>query len=328
MAVSGPDGGPYTVTFGGTLGGDNISTLESSGAGLSGGAKTATVSTLVTGGSFEVCVQAAGDVCMAGDPGTTLGHFRGTIPGLAEDASGAIYVVDGPSGNATGSNHWVQKLTPSGSTFVPTLFGTDEVQKLTVNAGSGQFRLSFGTEPVTTTGTGNLTAGSTVVTNVSTNTGHFAVGESIHEGPGGNTFYIPLNTVITAVGANTITMSKPARSTTKESPLFSNTPYVTPDLQFDSAPSAVEAALNALPSVGAAGGSVTVSGGAGDPAAKLALHDRVFGRQFPQRRRSPDKDGKRRQSIGRWQRSRSGSGDCRHRRRWGPPRNRRAEHTR
>ena len=274
VAVSGPNGGPYTITFGGTHGGDNVPALGAAAAGLSGGEKTATISTVTNGGAFEVCVQAAADVCKEGEPGSALGHFQGHLPGIAEDSSGAVYVVDA-AGGFQFSNDWVQKFTPSGPGFVPSVFGSDEVQHLAVNAGSGQFRLSFGAErpgesPLKgTTGTGNLVQGSNLITNVVTKNGRFVVGQPISEAQGlvGNNFYIPTNSVITAVSSNTITMSKPAKLSHAELVIYSTNPYTTPDLAFDSPPAAVEAALDALPSVGAAGGSVTVSGGVGDPGA-------------------------------------------------------------
>jgi hypothetical protein len=262
--VAGAAGGPYTIVFGGTLGGDNLPTLGRSNAGLTGG--TATVSSLANGGSFEVCVQAAGDVCKTGESGTKLGQFRGTNSGIAEDSSGNVYVVNaGNSQFEDSPANWVQKFTPSGSTFVPSLFGEDEVQKVTVNASAGNFRLSLGSSLETTTGTGNLTRDSNVITNVVTNIGHFEVGERIRESTGGNNFYIPKNTVIMAVGPSSITMSKPARNSITGLNIRADTPYETTELPYNASAAQVEAALNALPPVGGEGGSVTVTGGPGDP---------------------------------------------------------------
>jgi hypothetical protein len=262
VSVSGPSGGPFTITFGGAFGGDNIPAMSSSAVSLTGGEHTATVSTVANGGAFEVCVQSAGDVCKSGEAGSTVGQFRGGIGGIAEDSSGAVYVVEAAGGFF--SNGRVQKFTPSGSGFVPSLFGSDEVQKLTVNASAGQFRLAFGAEPDTTTGTANVVVGSNVLTNVVTNTGQFSVGQPIKESTGGNTYFIPSNTLITAIGTSTITMSKAATQSSIGLGIHSDTPYVTSDLPFNATAAAVESALNALPSVGGFGASVVAGGGPGD----------------------------------------------------------------
>jgi hypothetical protein len=264
VSVSGPNGGPYMITFGGTLGGDNALTLGSSTVALTG---STSISTIANGGSFEVCVEATGDVCKAGASGTKLGQFRGTNTGIAEDSSGNVYVVNaGNSQFEDSPANWVQKFTPSGSTFIPALFGQDEVQKVTVNANAGNFRLSLGSSLETTTGTANVTRESNVLTNVVTNVGHFEVGERIRESTGGNNFYIPKNTVITAVGPSSITMSKPARQNLIGLNIRADTPYETSELPFNASAAQLESSLNALPPVGGEGGSVSVSGGPGGTA--------------------------------------------------------------
>ena len=74
----------------------------------------------------------------------------------------------------------VQKFTPVGGTdLIPSPFGTNEIQALTVNAGSGNFKLTFGAEFQGAQGTGILTAGSRIVTDVNTTKGAFAVGQPI-----------------------------------------------------------------------------------------------------------------------------------------------------
>ena len=262
VSVSGPNGGPYTISFGGTLGGDNLAAIEVSGAGLNGG--FGSVSTLADGGSFEVCIQADGDICKAGAAGTKVGQFHGVNSGIAEDSSGNVYVVNAGSSQYEDSPaNWVQKFTPAGSTFVPSLFGQDEVQKVTVNGSAGDFRLSLGSSLETTTGTANVTRESNVLTNVITSEGHFEVGEQIRESTGGNNFYIPKNTVITAVSPSSITLSKPARQSQTGLNIRADTPYETSELPFNASAAQLEAALNALPPVGGEGGSVSVTGGPG-----------------------------------------------------------------
>ena len=89
-----------------------------------------------------------------------------------------------------------------------------ETQALTANAGAGQFRLAFGIEgdatdsfaDLPTEGTGDLTPGSTTITNVNTIKGAFEVGLPVRTVTG----VLPEETVITAVGPDTLTVSKPA----------------------------------------------------------------------------------------------------------------------
>ncbi len=209
---------------------------------------------------FEVCSAASGHTCQAGTPGMGVGQFA--FPsGLAEDSSGAIYTVE-PRSQFGAPNNRVQKFTPAGGlALTPSLFGTDEIQALTVNAGAGQFYLSFGSEFNGTTGSGDVTAGSTTITNVSTGTGEFAVGQPVDIFGGGYPF--PVGESIVAVGANTLTVSKPIPYTQAGRAIVSNRPYKTSDLPYDVGASEVESALNSLPSIGGESGSVSVSGGPG-----------------------------------------------------------------
>jgi hypothetical protein len=70
-------------------------------------------------------------------------------------------------------------------------------------------------------GTGDLTSGSTAVTNVSTENGEFKVGQQI-EGPG-----IPVDSHLTAVGAGTLTLSQAATTTASAASLRSNSRMIT-----------------------------------------------------------------------------------------------------
>ena len=49
VSVAGANGGPYTVTFGGALGNQNVAALTGSGASLTGGAGTVTIATTTAG---------------------------------------------------------------------------------------------------------------------------------------------------------------------------------------------------------------------------------------------------------------------------------------
>jgi hypothetical protein len=221
---------------------------------------------------FEVCTAQSGDVCKQGTAGGGLGQF-GELLGLAEDSSGAIYTVEGQTVGSLppGSARRVQKFTPAGGLdLTPSPFGSDETQELTVNAGAGQFRLTLGAEQLLaaqeeggTRGSGDVTSNSTTITNVITNQGEFAVGQILRNGSR-STF----ETEIVGVGPNTLTVAEPisvgsGSQTTENRQLVSGRPYKTPDLPYNASAAEVEAALDALLSVDAEGGSVSVTGGPG-----------------------------------------------------------------
>jgi len=129
VTVTGPNGGPYVVTFGDSFAGDGVPAVEAFTEFLvvSGGAKTATVTTLVEGGAFEVCEPSAGDTCQAGSPGTGGGQLQnfGFFESIAVDndptspAYRDIYAV---------ASNRVQRFSPTGE-FV-LAFG-DGVNKTT-----------------------------------------------------------------------------------------------------------------------------------------------------------------------------------------------------
>ncbi|HEY5054278.1 MAG TPA: hypothetical protein VII45_12805, partial [Solirubrobacterales bacterium] len=157
------------------------------------------------GTGFEVCVPANGDVCKAGISGTGIGQFASQhFRGIAEGPSGAIYTAEGRNiGGDSGASPSlrVQKFTPGGGlTLTPSLFGTDEVQAVTVNAGGGGFRLAA-TDPYGTTGTGICNGGNETVTGFRTKTGEFTLGQPIFGSPEASGY-------ITAVGPSTISLSK------------------------------------------------------------------------------------------------------------------------
>lgn len=204
---------------------------------------------------FEVCTVPSD--CKAGTQGTGVGQLA-FATGVAEDASGSIYTVE--SDLLANLGRRAQKFTPAGGLdLTPSLFGTDEVQELTVNASAGKFRLTFGSEREGTQGTGILTKGSPVITNVTTTTGAFTVGQPI------KTFNGFLDDYIVAVGPNTVTVSKPLTNAgCCQETLVSNRPYTTPDLPHDASPGEVQSALDAIPAIGS-GGSVSVQEGNGGP---------------------------------------------------------------
>jgi hypothetical protein len=206
---------------------------------------------------FEECTAISGDVCKEGTTGSNLGQFSGNLRGIAVDSTGSVYVADSSDSSAGR----VQKFTPAGPVLTPSVFGKDEVQDVTVNATGGTFRLGLDGQVGGTRGRGDTTNGSNVVTNVNTLSGRFVVGRPFADsGVGGYGF--PPRTVITDVGGNSLTLSRPTNLSEEDEELISDLPYTTVDLPFDATPVQVETALNALPPVTAApGGSVTVTGG-------------------------------------------------------------------
>ena len=96
-----------------------------------------------------------------------------------------------------------------------------------------------------------MNKGENVIEGFKTTEGSFAVGQSI-SGPG-----IPPGTTITELGVTTARLSQPITETATAT-LFGD------NLAGDSSAAEVEASLNALPSIGGVGGSVTVTGGPGD----------------------------------------------------------------
>jgi hypothetical protein len=144
----------------------------------------------------------------------------------------------------------------------------NEVQRIGVDAEGGTYTLTV--RHVVATGFGITEINISVISGVSTDTGAFSVGQRI-EGPA-----IAPGTTITAVGSGTLTISQPAAN---NSAGFGNsgpgTLVATDAVENTTAPVAfdapakesegagsVEAALNALPLVGA--GGVSVGGGPGN----------------------------------------------------------------
>jgi hypothetical protein len=111
VAVSGSQASGYTVTFQGTLAGTDVPEMTADSAGLTGGASTATVSTLVTGAGgagtgFEICSDPA--ICKIGVAGTTGGGLNSPQGIAVNQSTGDVYVTDG-------SNLRVQQFSSTGS---------------------------------------------------------------------------------------------------------------------------------------------------------------------------------------------------------------------
>jgi hypothetical protein len=131
------------------------------------------------GTGFEICNPVQADVCKGGTIGVRAGQFA-SPQGLAVDSAGNVYVAD----HGIPSNGRIQKFDSEGH-FLRTW-------------GAGV--IGGGAE-----GSGNLNAGSTTITSVSTSSKIFEVGQTVTSSGG----HIPLETVIAAVGSGTLTLSQP-----------------------------------------------------------------------------------------------------------------------
>ena len=192
-------------------------------------------------------------------------------PGIAVDQdSGDVYVTDSAnfrinvySGDGTFIRSFGYDVAESGP---GNLAGADEVQTLTLAADGGKFSLEFrgaATAPRSPGRGAQLTIGSKTINQnpaVGFTPSIFSVGQGISAIASSNQF--PPGTTITAVGANTLTASQPS-TTSSSGGLFVD--LFAHDLPHDATAQQVQDALNALPTVGAAGGSVSVSGPAGGP---------------------------------------------------------------
>ncbi len=171
----------YVIAFKGSLAAKDVPQLqvEDGDAPLSGGQPAeAQVLTRANGGpagvGLEACTTESGCQASTGDEGSRVGEMEPYD--ITVDSSGNIYVG-----------------------------GQSRVQKF---ASDGTFLLMFGGDVVSdgATGSGDLSAGSKVVTDVVTTSRFFEVGQLL-TGAG-----IPPETTIDAVGPGTITLSKPASS--------------------------------------------------------------------------------------------------------------------
>jgi hypothetical protein len=252
VAVSGPSGGPWQIEFVGELATVDVGQIEALYETLTGAGARVVVATATPGGGFEVCVPESGDTCKVGGVGSAVGQLSSALQGATVDSDGAIYTVESSSFGSSPPIHRVQKFTPAGGlALTPSLFGTTEVQELTVNASAGEFRLTA-VDSDGTLGSGTLTPGSATVTDVTKRSGAFAVGQPIYGGE-----QIQLGTKIVAVGPGTITMSQPAIATfVNSSGLTSTDLESTGNISHDAPPSVVAEALNALPAIN--GGAIGI----------------------------------------------------------------------
>jgi NHL repeat-containing protein len=214
------------------------------------------------GTDYQICTIAANcrDATASGGNGTLAGDGSLDEPrGIAVDQdSGEVYVTDSGNnrvnvyaGDGTFLRSFGYDVIASGP---DQILAPDDEQLLTVKATGGKFSLFFAGKTTGAKGTGRLAKGSQTVSKVITTSGAFAVGQPISD-PNG---FIPSGTTIAAVNAETLVLSQPATQGANNQELTAdNLPYNAPAGE-------VQTALNALPSIGGVGGSVTVTGGPGN----------------------------------------------------------------
>jgi hypothetical protein len=144
----------------------------------------------VGGPGVDVCTAA----CLAGTAGSSPGSFeKPTFLAVDNAPGGAGDLYVGDLGDQT-----ITKFDSAGNLIASWGSGGQLSQAATSATGSGDIAAGLAT------GSGDVDARSTTITNVSTESGAFEVGQGI-EGPG-----IQFATYITAVGAGTLTLSRPA----------------------------------------------------------------------------------------------------------------------
>ena len=112
VSVSGVAGGPYTITFTGTLAGSAQPVIVADGAGFTTGSISvlgpqAGVKTTRLAGNLEKCTSTAVGDCRAGREGSDPGQFSANQPAdFAFDESGNLFAIDA-------GNNRVQKFDPT-----------------------------------------------------------------------------------------------------------------------------------------------------------------------------------------------------------------------
>jgi hypothetical protein len=187
----------YVVTFKGGLAGKNVPALElEPGTEPLTGGQPSTVEEVITranGGpaskGFEDCTSESG--CQAGPAAVTGGGGLTDPEAITMDSAGQIFVtVNAAEGEMAGVE-------------IPANFRVEEFNR------SGEFLRTFGGDVVSdgAAGTGDLTAGSTQVTAVTTTSKFFEVGQEL-TGSG-----LQPGTIVEAVAPGVMTLSKPATET-------------------------------------------------------------------------------------------------------------------
>ncbi len=208
---------------------------------------------------LAIAPAAQASKAVIGTIGTPNGEGNGRLfepQGIAVNRSGAGGVIPGDVYVVDSGNSRVSEFSASGA-FVrsfgydvvasgPGDTGANERQTLSVDATGGTFAIE-----VKKKSRGEFTAGSNVVSNVFSSLDSFHVGDVVTGGG------VPGGTTIAAIGAETLTLSANATSSTEGPGEFSVRETSAP-ISFNASEAQLQAALEALPAIGP--GNVVVSG--------------------------------------------------------------------
>lgn len=239
--------------------------VRSGGTGDRGDAADANFEICVVASECKAGVASAGNETVAGN-----GSLRSPTGIAVDQDTGDVYVADTGNhrvnvytGDGTFLRSFGYDVTLSGPGSVPA---PDERQEVTIAADGGKFSLSFRGETTGALGTARI-AVTKEVREVAIKSGAFSVGQGFAAAKSSSATGAPEETVfppgttVTSVAGNTLTVSE-AGTWPSGNP---NNHIFGYDLDRNATAAEVEAALNALPTIGGEGGSVTVTGPAGGP---------------------------------------------------------------
>jgi len=130
---TGPNGGPYTLEFSGSLAGTDVTQVTADGSDLTGSTPSVAVATTQVGANgagtgFETCTVAT--ACKAGAGGSEAGTFVTQSPSsLAIDSTGSIYATGQPGATVCNAGCRVQKFNSSATSaedFAPATLSSTE----------------------------------------------------------------------------------------------------------------------------------------------------------------------------------------------------------
>ncbi len=248
--------------------------VKSGGSGDVGDAQDADFEICTVASECKAGIGSPGNGSVSGDGSLDLRNGSGNSVNqdlvAVDQDTGEVYVSDMGNhrvnvyaGDGTFLRSFGHSVTQSGPGNVAS---PDEVQELTVKATGAKFSLEFEGEATGARSIGgSVSSESKLVRGLAGVTGSFEVGQGLSTaergGPGAGPNSFPRGTTIAALEGAGLIASQAATDSCcgggYENYVYGST------LPHDASAKEVEDALNALPTIGGAGGSVTVSGGPG-----------------------------------------------------------------